>query len=364
MKEHDFRFNEKLTEEKKKRSKSIVHFVRPELVATRFAAGGVFKNTQLKHEITAAAIELFIKENRKYLKMDGNNFIFDPKCEEKKKEFAYEKKLKELKERFDADIIEYNDFESDSELLYSIIVNRSEERVTVVFRGSVTIKDFFIDAMCFQTNPEEIKTFETGGTKVHSGFVKYLFGKLNGRESKYEQILKALEEVYEYKASGRDYSNYELFITGHSLGGALAQLLAFVLAGSEKVKFLPVGKPVTAMTYASPETGNDGYLNTFKKLEKEGALRHLRISNNGDVVPFGYNLIACLLGYKQPGVNIHLFEDELADVKKDRIKKGFFNPIHAIKMHGLDTYKSRLFTEKNEEITIKSVEDFYSEFSE
>ena len=43
--------------------------------------------------------------------------------------------------------------------------------MTVVFIGSVTYNNFFIDAMCFQTNPEEIKKFETGGTKVHSGFV-------------------------------------------------------------------------------------------------------------------------------------------------------------------------------------------------
>ena len=126
----------------------------------------------------------------------------------------------------------------------------------------------------------------------------YLFGNTNNDEgkSKFYQILATLKELYAYKdeEAGRDYSDYDLYVTGHSLGGALAQLLAFTLAGSKDSDFLP--KPVTAISYASPQVGKSGYLRAFEKLEKDGKLRHIRVSNEGDVVPVAPSK---LLGFKQ-----------------------------------------------------------------
>ena len=239
--------------------------------------------------------------------------------------------------------------------------------MVVVFRGSVTPRDFLMNGLFLRTmknNPDEIKSFASNGTKIQSGFLEYLFGTKNGQVSKYQQIFRVLKELYAYKdeASGRDYSEYELFITGHSLGGALSQLLAFVLAGSEETNFLPTGKPVIAMTYASPEVGNSCYQETFTKLEKQKTLRHLRVTNDGDVVPFGYNFIAPFLDYKQTGVNIHLFENGLASVERDRIFMSSVDPFTFIDMHDLYTYKSRLFNEENKVITSMNIEDFYSDF--
>ena len=59
----------------------------------------------------------------------------------------------------------------------------------------------------------------------------------------------------------------ETTATGHSLGGALTQLLAFVLAGSKEASFIP--KPINAITFASPVLGKSGdFLKLFQELER------------------------------------------------------------------------------------------------
>ena len=85
--------------------------------------------------------------------------------------------------------------------------------------------------------------------------------------NEYEQITKNLKEIY------KGYTDYSLFVTGHSLGRALAQILAFTLAGSELGKrIIPSDKPVTALKYASPKCKGIPYMDAFNKLEKERKL--------------------------------------------------------------------------------------------
>ena len=62
--------------------------------------------------------------------------------------------------------------------------------------------------------------------------------------------------------SGRDYSDYELYVTGHSLGGGLAQLTGFALAGSEKCTNIP--SPITTISFASPTAGDEEYNKAFQ----------------------------------------------------------------------------------------------------
>lgn len=76
---------------------------------------------------------------------------------------------------------------------------------------------------------------------------------------KYEDVVGQLKRLY----SNEKYKDYELFITGHSLGAALASYLAYNLAGSNEVMdFLP--GPVTAITFASPAVGNAAYRAAFE----------------------------------------------------------------------------------------------------
>jgi hypothetical protein len=61
------------------------------------------------------------------------------------------------------------------EIVHAIIVNEALRRITVIFRGSVTQKDFQQDAKCAQTKMDmPIPTLQEAGDvtsiRIHSGF--------------------------------------------------------------------------------------------------------------------------------------------------------------------------------------------------
>ncbi len=136
-------------------------------------------------------------------------------------------------------------------------------------------------------------------------------------------------------------------------GGALTQLLAFALAGSEKSADLP--KPITAISYASPRVGNSGYQKKYTQLEIEGKLRHIRVSNEGDVVA-----VAPSWGYKQTGLNFHVAPGKKVVVKHNA-DRSFWSQVNteALANHGLDRYHERLFIQRNMTSISSSVEELY-----
>ena len=93
----------------------------------------------------------------------------------------------------------------------------------------------------------------------------YLFSeKKTGGGTKFDDILKDLQDVYAYNKNGRDYREFKLFITGHSLGGALSSLLSVALAGCDLFVKIPAMFPVTALTYAAPRVGGTAFYETHK----------------------------------------------------------------------------------------------------
>ena len=176
--------------------------------------------------------------------------------------------------------------------------------------------------------------------------------------SKLDQILSVLKQVYAYKEDGRDYSDYELYITGHSLGGALSQVLAFTLAGSLGNTGLPV-KRVHAISYASPRCGDYEYNKKFTSLEREGKLRHIRISNQGDIVPVGMGP-----GFTQTGVNVHVYPDKRAFVGYNA-NRTFWSQISTSSgaKHGLISYHPNLFKSENADIIRMSVDELYGKYA-
>jgi predicted lipase len=59
----------------------------------------------------------------------------------------------------------------------------------------------------------------------------------------------------------QQYPGFRLYCTGHSLGGALAILLAFELAASSDPS---IPKPVTCISIASPKVGNLPFRRAFQ----------------------------------------------------------------------------------------------------
>jgi hypothetical protein len=175
----------------------------------------------------------------------------------------------------------------------------------------------------------------------------YIFGPTSEGNSKFEQIVHIIEQIFAIE----DYSNYKLFVTGHSLGGALANLLTYALSRSDTTFFIP--KPINAISFASPGTGNDEYLEVFKQQEKDGKLRHIRISNNNDIVVNETR-------YKHTGLNMNLHAGLRMDIGYGNVRKTIGGNI---KEHSLDEYYKNIFQETNRYILERSVEELYEEYA-
>lgn len=133
-------------------------------------------------------------------------------------------------------------------------VMSDEKNIVVVFRGSESLQDWFAN---FQTvyDPGPLKN-----TKAHEGFQDSLFPAVIG-------ITNFIDQA---SPSGK-----KIWITGHSLGGALSSLFAGMLLENEYSVY-------GLYTFASPRPGDGAF---EKLLNKKVTGPHYRVVNFGDVVP-------------------------------------------------------------------------------
>ena len=241
-------------------------------------------------------------------------------------------------------VVEFVDVNAKDELVHAITVNDAQKRITVVFRGSVTTKDFITDAKVGQVkvdNPAfrlDEKTSKDA-FRLHFGFYEYLFKKKcpnNKKLSRYESIVASVKELLKQKPG------YKLNVTGHSLGGALCTLFGFFAAADDEISKLTSG-PVRVVSIASPYVGNVKFLLAFQSLERLNRLRHLRVANAEDLVS--------LMPIAAPklGLNISDLKNGIADVYRhcgiklhlnDLSKKGS-EPVYKL------TYPSTQSTEES-----------------
>ena len=179
--------------------------------------------------------------------------------------------------------------------------------------------------------------------------VDYIFGPSNEDKSKFEQIVHILEQLY----ATDEYKDYRVFVTGHSLGGSLSTLFAFALARANKAFCIPY--PITAITFASPASGNDDFNIAFKAFEDEGKIRQIRISNNDDIIVTSNFL------YKHAGLNMNIFNDKRMDIGYGNVRETLRGDFDA---HEMDQYYMNIFQEANMDILKNSVEELYKEYAD
>lgn len=349
----------------------------PALILTQDGAQGMptDHHRYLHYPVTIPALQKFVQLNRCFVTSlkDGDTPLWTSDRDQQLVKLA----------QANVEIREFDDQFNNKELVYGVVLDRTNKRIIVIFRGSVTAQDWKHNLQaalkCKLRVSDRLQMLGFKGTDVyaHRGFCGYLGlknarnqgiierigqvleSKRSQRSVKWENIISNVLELYKSTKDKPedDFSNYSLYITGHSLGGALAQLFSFCLASSKSLDDYPSAFPVTAVTFASPTVGdNDTYQQANNLLEKGGRLRHIRYSNEGDVVPV---LPPQFMGFTQTGVNIHVSEKDppaavgYRNLKSLRSQLGF----NVLDHHNLNEYIERM--NKNEIYKTITVEDAY-----
>ena len=190
-------------------------------------------------------------------------------------------------------LVQYDDVFQQDELVYAIGKDDVNRRITLVFRGTESSNLLGSASYNWKSNlqvqktkihplPEVLKPLlkEDGIERVwvHSGFYNAMMKQTKTTAdspltTKYQQILETVQR------SLKAHPGYQLYITGHSLGGALSTLFAFFLACEPS---LP--KPVVCCNYASPRVGDSYFLRACQALERKSLLRMFRVINDKDSV--------------------------------------------------------------------------------
>ena len=158
-----------------------------------------------------------------------------------------------LKEAENYDLVKFID---NHGVQVGITLNHKEKRINVIFRGSDELSDWLYNMFICQTKINE-------GMYVHGGFYKLLY-----KNDLYSQLFLTVESLL------KKYNNYNLNITGHSLGGALATLFGYLLSDD-------LTNMINIISFASPRVGNKKWALSFNNKKN---LNHYRIVNQKDVV--------------------------------------------------------------------------------
>lgn len=181
------------------------------------------------------------------------------------------------------------------------------KRVVIAFRGTEQTKwkDLQTDLMLVPVglNPERIGGDFKEEVQVHSGF-------LSAYDSVRIRIISLLKMAIGYIDDVAEREDkWHVYVTGHSLGGALATLLAIELASSQLAKRGAI--TVTMYNFGSPRVGNKKFADVYNQKVKDS----WRVVNHRDIIP----TVPRLMGYCHVAHPVYLAAGEVenTDFQKD-----------------------------------------------
>ncbi|KAG6757277.1 hypothetical protein POTOM_037584 [Populus tomentosa] len=202
---------------------------------------------------------------------------------------------------------------SSTDTQVAIWRDNARKRLIVAFRGTEQVrwKDLRTDLMVVPTglNPERIGGDFKQEVQVHSGF-------LSAYDSVRIRIISIIKLLISYVDNGAEPPfKWHVYVTGHSLGGALATLLALELSSSQLVKRGAIS--VTMYNFGSPRVGNKKFAEVYNQKVKDS----WRVVNHRDIVP----TVPRLMGYCHVAQPVYLATGELEDalVNLELLKDGY-----------------------------------------
>jgi hypothetical protein len=141
------------------------------------------------------------------------------------------------------------------------LVGRNASGIIVAFRGTLPpeepdsyldwLQDLFVEPVAYKGLPG----------KVHQGFL--------------DAVNTILQEVVSTVSSLTPSATNPVYITGHSKGGGMAPIAAYLI---QQGAGIPIKQVVT---FAAPKSGNQGFQTGYQSIFKN----HIRYENYGDLVP-------------------------------------------------------------------------------
>ena len=154
---------------------------------------------------------------------------------------------------------------------------------------------------------------------VHSGFYTQLT-----TNNVYDELVKNINIILE------EHPDYAIYVTGHSLGGALSTLFGYMLAKQ-------IVNNVTVVSYASPRVGNYAWKKSFDETDN---LSHYRITNKRDIVT-----AFPIYKYYHVGTNIQLSDEKYKIYNDSSVKKWYaetFFTCWSASEHNCELYYTRM----------------------
>ncbi|OXM13170.1 lipase family protein [Paenibacillus herberti] len=174
-------------------------------------------------------------------------------------------------------------------------VAESPDAVLVAFRGTISTSEWLTDFMADQIDFDLVKN----GGSTHRGFT-----------SLYKSLRPQLLELL-----GKTPSRKPLFLTGHSLGGAISTLAALDLAVNS------VFRSPIVYTYASPRVGNSQFAETYAK----AVTRSFRVANGNDIVTYLPPLV-----YQEPRTKLIYYYSHVSELSELDFNGGSFSGNHVL----------------------------------
>jgi len=291
--------SEENTELVEKEITTISHHTMLDLLRVTYLVYDYGKNFKIKNK--QDTIETFVSE------LQENHELENLKLSDSRKEI-----LVEIAENVPTGKLYKFINNAVTDIQVGVAVSEGKKRATVVFRGSESMADWYYDLMVFKHKLVD-------NVCVHSGFYKQLT-----MNSVYDELVISIKNIL------KEHNDFDVYVTGHSLGGALSTLFGYMLSKE-------IENNVKVVSFASPRVGNYAWKKSF---EEQKNLTHYRITNKRDIVT-----AFPIYKYYHVGINIQLSDNKYKLCEDSSNKKWYeetiftcWNPYE----HFCDLYYKRL----------------------